>query len=56
VTGGFEKPYSKKMKVTRGGGYEYDADESYVFRRDGATPNVRLPDIGFRLVMVGKKK
>ena len=56
LQGSFEKPYSKKMKITRGGGYEYDADESYVFRRDGATPNLRLPDIGFRLVLVDKSK
>jgi formylglycine-generating enzyme required for sulfatase activity len=55
VNGGFEKPFSKKPKITRGGGYEFDEDESYVFRRDGATPNVRLPDLGFRLVMVGEK-
>lgn len=51
VVGSFEKPFSKKAKITRGGGYEFDADESLVFRRDGATPNVRMPDIGFRLVM-----
>lgn len=50
--GGLTKPFSKKMRITRGGGYEFDEEESYVFRRDGATPNVRLPDIGFRLVMV----
>ena len=56
VEGGWDKPYSKQPKITRGGGYEFDADESYVFRRDGATPNVRLPDLGFRLVMMGKKK
>ncbi|MGL1957181.1 MAG: formylglycine-generating enzyme family protein [Colwellia sp.] len=39
------------MKVIRGGGYEFDAHESQVFRRDGATSNVRMPDIGFRLVL-----
>lgn len=54
VEGSFEKPYSATAKITRGGGYEFDEDESLVFRRDGATPNVRLPDIGFRLVMIGK--
>ena len=54
VEGNLAKPFSKKMKVTRGGGYEFDEYESYVFRRDGATPNVRLPDIGFRLVMIDK--
>jgi len=54
VEGGFDPPFSKKMKITRGGAYEYDADESQIFRRDGATPNVRLPDIGFRLVLVGE--
>jgi len=37
--------------VTRGGGYEFDADESLVFRRDGASSNVRLADVGFRLAM-----
>lgn len=40
-----------RMKVQRGGGYEFEPDESEVFRRDGATSNVRMPDIGFRLVM-----
>jgi len=39
------------MKVIRGGGYEFSANESQVFRRDGATSNVRMPDIGFRLVI-----
>jgi len=56
VEGSLTKPFTTRMKVTRGGGYEFDEDESYVFRRDGATPNVRLPDIGFRLVMIGEKK
>ena len=56
VQGTLTKPFSTQMKVTRGGGFEYEADESEVFRRDGATPNVRLPDIGFRLVRVGEKK
>ena len=41
------------MKVQRGGGYEFEAHESQVYRRDGATNNVRMPDIGFRLVMEG---
>ena len=54
VEGSFDKPYSRKAKITRGGGYEFDEDESLVFRRDGATPNVRMPDIGFRLVMIKK--
>lgn len=39
------------MKVIRGGGYEFAANESDVYKRDGATSNVRMPDIGFRLVM-----
>lgn len=39
------------MKVTRGSGYEYEANESQVYRRDGATSNVRMPDIGFRVAM-----
>ena len=56
VEGGWGKPQAKKLRATRGGGYEFDADESYVFRRDGATPNVRMPDVGFRLVLVGKKE
>lgn len=44
-------PRVKAMKVTRGSGYEFSADESEVFRREGATSNVRMPDIGFRLVL-----
>ena len=56
LEGRFEGPHSKQMKIMRGGGYESDEDESFVYRRDAATPNLRLPDIGFRLVMVGKEK
>ena len=56
LVGTFEKSGSERAKITRGGGYEFDEDESLVFRRDGATPNVRLPDIGFRLVMVGNER
>lgn len=41
----------KAMKVVRGGGYDFDADEIEVYKRDGATNNVRMPDIGFRLVL-----
>ncbi|WP_198555678.1 formylglycine-generating enzyme family protein [Colwellia sp. 75C3] len=41
----------KAMKVIRGGGYEFNATENLVFMRDGATNNVRMPDIGYRLVM-----
>jgi formylglycine-generating enzyme required for sulfatase activity len=41
----------KAMKVIRGGGYEFSATENLVFMRDGATNNVRMPDIGYRLVM-----
>jgi len=41
----------KAMKVIRGGGYEFNPNESEVYRRDGATNNVRMPDIGFRLVL-----
>lgn len=41
----------KAMKVIRGGGYEFSADENLVFMRDGATNNVRMADMGFRLVM-----
>lgn len=41
----------KAMKVIRGSGYEFSATESLVFMRDGATNNVRMPDIGYRLVM-----
>lgn len=47
--------YDTTLKVVRGGGYEFDADESEIFRRDGATSNVRMPDIGFRLAMDGDK-
>jgi len=53
LVGTFEKSGSRRPKITRGGGYEFDEDESLVFRRDGATQNVRMPDIGFRLVMIG---
>jgi len=55
LAGSFDKPYTSQAKITRGGGYEFDEDESLVFRRDGATPNVRMPDIGFRLVMIEKQ-
>ena len=44
-------PRRMVIKVQRGGGYEFEADESQVHRRDGASNNVRMPDIGFRLVM-----
>ena len=45
--------YSKQkaMKVIRGGGYEFSAKENLVFMRDGATNNVRMADIGYRLVL-----
>ena len=56
VVGSFDKPFTATAKITRGGGYEFDKDECLIYRRDGATPNVRMPDIGFRLVMVGKSK
>lgn len=55
LVGTFETFDPYRAKITRGGGYEFDADESLVFRRDGATPNVRMADIGFRLVMVEAK-
>ena len=44
-------PRRMVIKVQRGGGYEFQAEESQVYRRDGASNNVRMPDIGFRLVM-----
>ena len=44
-------PKQKSMKVIRGSGYEFAANESEIFKRDGATNNVRLPDIGFRIAM-----
>ncbi|MCX2980645.1 formylglycine-generating enzyme family protein [Halieaceae bacterium IMCC14734] len=44
-------PRRMVIKVQRGGGYEFEAEESQVYRRDGASNNVRMPDIGFRLVM-----
>lgn len=47
-------PRHKAMKVLRGSGYEFAANESEVFRRDGATNNVRMPDIGFRLALTKK--
>ncbi len=43
--------HQRRMKVIRGGGYEFNEKESLIFRRDGATNNVRMPDIGFRLAM-----
>jgi len=48
-----DSSYSKQkaMKVIRGGGYEFSATENLVFMRDGATNNVRMADIGYRLVM-----
>ena len=56
LMGSFDKPYTSVAKITRGGGYEFDEDECLVYRRDGATPNVRMPDIGFRLVMIEKSE
>jgi formylglycine-generating enzyme required for sulfatase activity len=56
LVGSFEKPPTPAAKITRGGGDEFDEDECLVYRRDGATPNVRMPDIGFRLVMTGETK
>lgn len=47
-------PKHKSIKVLRGGGYEFAANESEVFRRDGASNNVRMPDIGFRLALTQK--
>lgn len=47
-------PKHKAIKVLRGGGYEFAANESEVFRRDGASNNVRMPDIGFRLALTQK--
>jgi len=49
--GNKEQLTRKAMKVIRGGGYEFSADESLLFIRDGATNNVRMADIGYRLVM-----
>lgn len=43
-------PKTVSMKVIRGGGYEFSASESEVFKRDGMTSNVRMPDVGFRIV------
>ena len=56
LNGSFDKLDLRTAKITRGGGYEFDEDKSLVYRRDGATPNVRMPDIGFRLVMIEKPK
>lgn len=50
------KKKRKSLIVMRGSGYEFNADESQVFMRDGATNNVRMADIGFRLVMVDKRR
>jgi len=49
-----DNPKQKSMKVIRGGGYEFSAEESLMFKRDGATNNVRMPDIGFRLALTSK--
>ena len=46
-----KNPKKRAMKVLRGSGYEFAANESEVFRRDGATNNVRMADIGFRLAI-----
>ena len=43
--------YVTSMKVIRGSGYDFSAAESVVYKRDGATSNVRMADIGFRLAM-----
>lgn len=51
LVGSFEVTKKKAMKVLRGSGYEFSAEESLVFLRDGATNNVRMADIGFRLAM-----
>lgn len=48
-------PKQKTMKVIRGGGYEFSENESLMFKRDGATNNVRMPDIGFRLALTSKQ-
>lgn len=39
------------LKVLRGSGYEFSFDESEIYKRDGATSNVRMPDIGIRFAM-----
>lgn len=49
-----DDPKQKSMKVIRGSGYEFNPNESEVYRRDGATNNVRMPDIGFRLALSNK--
>ena len=49
-------PKAVSMKIIRGGGYEFSADESQIFKRDGMTSNVRMPDVGFRLVLSGTEK
>lgn len=40
-----------KLKVVRGSGYEFSPEESDVYKRDGTSDNVRMPDIGFRLAL-----
>jgi len=42
------------MKIIRGSGYDFPDNESEVFKRDGATSNVRMSDIGFRLALSEK--
>ncbi len=54
--GSNKNPRAVSMKVIRGGGYEFSADESEVFKRDGMTSNVRMPDVGFRLALSGEEK
>lgn len=45
------KVHAMTMKVVRGSSYAFPEDESLVTMRDGISSNVRLPDIGLRLVM-----
>ncbi len=49
-------PKAVSMKVIRGGGYEFSASESEIFKRDGMTSNVRMPDVGFRLAHPATEK
>jgi len=51
LIGSTSTTHKKALKVLRGSGYEFSADESFVFIRDGATNNVRMPDIGYRLAL-----
>ena len=42
---------SYNMRNVRGGSFEYDDNESYVYSRDGSSHNAKVTGMGFRLAM-----